>query len=103
MCVIAMNLEGEKNEESHHQTKETHSLWQGEAKDSIWEELLFQWGVAGVSNNEAAKHAANTSSCKSQGKTMSNEDPILITGPNLFFTNEVYLLLKAFLINLLGI
>lgn len=35
-------LHGKQNEESHHQTEETHSLGQGKSQDSIWEQLLLQ-------------------------------------------------------------
>lgn len=39
------DLHGEQDEESHHQTEETHSLRQGKAQDGVGEELLLQRGV----------------------------------------------------------
>jgi len=59
------HLEGEQNEESHHQTEQPHGLWQSESQDGIWEELLFEGGVASVADNQTAEHWADTSSWSS--------------------------------------
>jgi len=65
MPVLDLNrqsLEGEQQQEGHHQTEETHSLGEGETQDSVGEQLLLQTWVPGISNNEGTEHGSNTSS-----------------------------------------
>jgi len=56
------NLEGEEEEESHHKTEETHSLWQGESQDGVREELLLEGGVAGIADDEGAEDGSDSGS-----------------------------------------
>lgn len=37
-----LHSHGKQDQESNHQTEETHSFRQGESQDSIWEQLLLQ-------------------------------------------------------------
>jgi len=60
--IMQCHLEGKQDQESHHKTEKTHSLWQGKSKNGIWEELLFQWGVTGISDDKASEHAPDSSS-----------------------------------------
>lgn len=54
-------LEGEQEQESHHETEETHSLGQGEAQDGVREQLLLQGWVPGVADDQRAEYGSNTS------------------------------------------
>lgn len=64
-----MFLESEQKQKGHHKTEKTHSLWQGETQDGIWEELLFQGWVPGVANDEGTEHCSDSSSWKDQLQT----------------------------------
>lgn len=55
-------LEGEEDEEGHHQAEQTHGFREGEAQHGVREKLLFQRRVAGISHHEVTEHAADTSS-----------------------------------------
>jgi len=59
---MSVTLEGEQEEESHHETEQTHGLGQGESQDSVGEKLLLQGGVAGVANDEGAEDGTDTGS-----------------------------------------
>ena len=65
-CVILMlaskHLESEEQQESHHKTEETHSFGQGESQDGIWEKLLLERGVSGITNDKTTEHWSDTSS-----------------------------------------
>merc|ERR1719150_2977597 len=56
------NLEGEEEEESHHETEQSHGLGQSEPQDGVGEQLLFQAGVPGVSDDQRTEDGADTSS-----------------------------------------
>lgn len=63
--VVFLNvigLESKQQQEGHHKTEETHGFWQGETQDGVWEELLLERGVPGVTNNEGTKHCSDTRS-----------------------------------------
>ena len=55
-------LEGEQQQERHHQTEQTHGLGQGETQDGVREQLLLEAGVSGVADDEGAEHRPDTSS-----------------------------------------
>ena len=57
------DLEREQKQESHHKAEETHGLGQGKAQDGIWEQLLFQWGISGITNDEGTEYCSDTSTC----------------------------------------
>lgn len=63
-----ISLESEQQQERHHKTEETHSLGQGETQDGVWEQLLLEGGVPGVTDNEGAEHRSDTRSCNVQTK-----------------------------------
>lgn len=58
-----INLECEQQQEGHHKTEKTHSFGQGEAQDSVWEQLLFEWWISGVANDEWTEHCSDSSTC----------------------------------------
>ena len=71
-----INLQSEEDEESNHQTEETHSFGESKSKNGVREQLLFQAWVSGVSDDEGAEHGSNTGSGSSNtngGGTSTNE------------------------------
>jgi len=60
MVTFLSCLECEEKEESHHQTEKTHGLRQGKSENGIREQLLFQRGVTGVTDDERAEDASNS-------------------------------------------
>jgi len=54
-------LESEEQQESHHETEQTHSLGEGKAQDGEGEELAFQGRVASVADHQTAEHTADAS------------------------------------------
>merc|ERR1712142_266740 len=72
----ANNLEGKEDEESDHQTEETHSLREGKSENGVGEELLFQRWVSGITDDERTEHSSDTGSGASNtngGGTSTNE------------------------------
>lgn len=59
---LAGYLEGEEEEESHHETEEPHSLGEGESQNGIGEELLLKGWVASITDDQGAEDRANTGS-----------------------------------------
>lgn len=56
-------LEGEQQQEGHHQAEQTHGLGQGEAQDSVREQLLLQRRVASVTDDQGTEHRSDTGTC----------------------------------------
>ena len=56
------HLESEEEEESHHETEKTHGLRQGESQNGIGEKLLLEGRVTGITDDQRAEDAADTSS-----------------------------------------
>merc|ERR1712031_148693 len=56
------NLQSEEDEESNHQTEETHSFGESKSKNGVGKQLLFQAWASGVSDDEGAEHGSNTGS-----------------------------------------
>ena len=56
-----MNLEGEQEQERHHETEETHGFGQGETQNGVGEELLLERGVPGVADDEGTEYRSDTS------------------------------------------
>lgn len=63
-----INLESEQQQEGHHKTEKSHSFRQGEAQDGVWEQLLFEWWISGVANDEWTEHCSDTGTCGFFGK-----------------------------------
>lgn len=59
--VQQARLEGEQQQEGHHQTEQTHGLGQGEAQNGVGEQLLFQRWVPGVADDEGTEYCSDTS------------------------------------------
>ena len=84
-------LQSEEDEESNHQTEETHSFGEGESKNGVArivqlgvvvedrdlrEELSLEGWVSGVTDDEGAEHSSDTSSGSSNtdgGGTSTDE------------------------------
>lgn len=60
---MSNTLESEEQQEGHHKTEQTHSFRQGEPQDSVWEQLLFQRWISGVTDDEGTEHRSDTSTC----------------------------------------
>ena len=67
--VFTQKLKSEQKQKGHHKTEKTHSFRQSETQNGVWKELLFQWWITGVSDNEGTEDRSNTStrSCDSNG------------------------------------
>jgi hypothetical protein len=51
-CVSLSSLERKQKQEGHHQTEQAHSFGQGEPKNGVAEQLLFQGWVASVTDDQ---------------------------------------------------
>merc|ERR1711997_935313 len=74
--IPTQHLQSKEDEESNHQTEETHSLRKSKAKNGVGEELLLQAWVSGVADDEGAKHGSDTgtrSGNTNGGGTSTNE------------------------------
>jgi len=60
--LFSLFLHGEQDQESDHQTEETHSFRQGESQNGIGEQLLLQGRVPGISDDETAEDSSDSSS-----------------------------------------
>jgi hypothetical protein len=73
-------LHSEQNEESDHQTEETHGFGQGESQDGVGEQLLLQRWVPGEkkrarSPGSGLQDATTDSSCPVKGnKSITNTE-----------------------------
>lgn len=67
MAVVFLkvnSLESEEQQEGHHKTEQSHSLGQGEAQDSVWEQLLLEGGVPGIADDQGTEHRSDTRTWK---------------------------------------
>merc|ERR1711892_1590941 len=61
-------LEGEKEEESHHETEKSHGFRQSKSKNSVREQLLLEGRIPGVSDDQRSEHRSNSSSNELSGR-----------------------------------
>merc|ERR1719414_1571612 len=83
MITPGDNLEGEQEEESHHQAEQSHGLGQSESQDSVGEKLLLQGGVPGITNDKRSKDRSNTSSGSSDSNSCGSGSNELGGGVNV--------------------
>jgi len=57
-----LHLEGEEQQEGHHQTEETHSFGQSESQNGVGEKLLLEGRVASVADDEGSENGSDTGS-----------------------------------------
>ena len=55
-------LEGEQQQESHHKTEKTHGFRQGESQNVVGKKLLFEGGVASITDDQASENWTNSGS-----------------------------------------
>jgi len=53
-------LESKEDQESHHETKESHGLGQSEAENGVGKELLLEARITGIPDYKTAKHRPDT-------------------------------------------
>lgn len=62
--LLLNTLESEEKQEGHHKTEKTHSFRQSETQNGVWEQLLFEWWISGVTDDEGTEDWSNTSTYK---------------------------------------
>ena len=53
-------LEGKEEQEGHHETKQPHSLGEGESQDGVGEQLLLETRVPGIDISSAVIYSVST-------------------------------------------
>ena len=53
-------LQSKEDQESDHQTEETHSFGKGETQNGIWEKLTLEGWVTGITDDQWAEHCSDT-------------------------------------------
>ena len=54
------HLQSKEDQESDHQTEETHSFGKGESQNGIWEKLTLEGWVTGITDDQWAEHCSDT-------------------------------------------
>lgn len=91
--INVINLESEQQQESHHKTEKSHSFGQGETQDSIWEQLLFEWWISGITNDEWTEYCSDTSTCEREFRRKEEKKivgrNVLVKVSNQFFLSQI--------------
>jgi len=53
-------LEGEEQQKRHHQTKKSHGFGKGETQNGVGEQLLLQWWITRVTDDQRTENATDT-------------------------------------------
>ena len=54
------HLQSKEDQESDHQTEETHSFGKGETQNGVWEKLTLEGWVTGITDDQWAEHCSDT-------------------------------------------
>ena len=49
-------LKSEQKQEGHHKTEKTHGFGKGESQNGVGEKLLFEGGVASITDDQASEN-----------------------------------------------